>query len=255
MAQVAERQAGRLAAFQLAHSASPIRPARVGSGRGICSTSLPHVYGVGHLAPSREGHLWTAVLYAGPGAALSHVTAAHWRDLADFPGPVVHASTPRACASLPGIAVHSRRARLHREIVKGIPVTTVAQTALDVAASTSDLELVRKVLSEIEYRTGTLNADRLRVACGRGRRGSVRLAEALDAYDLRLAHTNGRLELGFYVFCEERTKRGVPLPECNVMVAGVRVDAYFRATRWSSSSTAMPTTGRRPSAGVTGATS
>ena len=124
--------------------------------------------------------------------------------------------------------MHGRRARLDRESSKGLPVTTLAQTVLDVAASTSDLKLVRKLLAEIEYRTGTLDADRLRVACGRGRRGSVRLAEALDAYDPRLAHTNGRLELGFYVFCEQRMERGVPLPECNVKVAGVRVDAYFR---------------------------
>jgi hypothetical protein len=170
-------------------------------------------------------------LYAGPGAALSHLTAAHSRDLADFPGPVIHVSTPRACASLPGIAVHGRRARLDREIVDGLPVTTVAQTVLDVAASTPDLKLVRNLLAEIEYQTGALDAERLRVMCGRGRRGSVRLAEALEAYDPRLAHTNGQLELGFYLFCEQRTERGVPLPECNVKVAGVRVDAYFRAHR------------------------
>ena len=86
------------------------------------------------------------MLYAGPGAALSHVTAANWRELAEFPGPVIHVSTPRACVSLPGIAVHGRRARLDREIVDGVPVTTVAQTVLDVAASTPDLVLVRKLL-------------------------------------------------------------------------------------------------------------
>jgi hypothetical protein len=160
------------------------------------------VYGVGHAAPSREAHLRAAVLYAGPDAALSHVTAAYGRELAEFPGPVIHVSTPRGCASLPGIAVHGRRMRVHREIVGGMPVTTVAQTVLDVAASTPDLVLVGKLLAEIEYRTGTLDADRLRVVCGRGRCGSARLAQALETYDPRLARANGRPELGFYVFGE-----------------------------------------------------
>jgi hypothetical protein len=228
LATLAARQAGRVGAFQLRRLGIGATTTARWTRAGHLYRVLPHVYGVGHLAPGREADLWAAVLYAGPYAVLSHVTAAHWRDLADFPGPVIHVSTPRSCASLAGIAVHGRRGRLDRQIVDGLPVTTVAQTVLDVAATTSDLKLVRKLLAEIEYRTGTLDADRLRVACGRGRRGSVRLAEALDAYDPQLAYTNGRLELGFYVFCEHRTERGMPLPECNVKVAGVRVDAYFR---------------------------
>jgi very-short-patch-repair endonuclease len=228
VAQVADRQAGRLAAFQLVHLGAADSTVHGWVRAGYLFKVGPRVYAVGHLAPSREADLWTAVLYAGPGAALSHVTAAHWRGLADFPGAVVHVSTPRACVSLPGIAVHGRRARLEREIVEGMPVTTVAQTVLDVAGSTSDLRLVRKLLSEIEYQTGTLHAERLRVVCGRGRRGSARVGEALETYDPQLARTNGRLELGFYSFCEQRTSRGIPLPECNARVGGVQVDAYFR---------------------------
>ena len=229
MAHVADRQAGRLAAFQLAHLGVADSTVHGWVRCGYLFRVAPRVYAVGHVAPSRDAALWTAVLFAGPGAALSHVTAAHWRRLADFPGRVVHVSTPRACASLPGIAVHGRRARLEREIVDGMPVTTIAQTALDVAASTPDLVLVRKLLAEIEYRTGPLDVARLRVVCRRGRPGSQRLNQALDAYDPRLARMNGRLELGFYMFCERRRRRGVPLPEVNVKVAGVRVDAYFRA--------------------------
>jgi very-short-patch-repair endonuclease len=229
VAAVAGRQAGRVAAFQLRHVGVGATTAARWTRAGYLYCVLPHVYGVGHLAPSRDADLWAAVLYAGPDAALSHVTAAHWRELAEFPGSVIHLSTPRACASLPGIAVHSRRGRLQREIVNGMPVTTVAQTMLDVAASTSDLKLVRKMLAEIEYRTGTLRVDRLRAVCGRGRRGSERLHVALDSYDPRLAHANGRLELGFYVFCEQRLRLGIPLPELNVVIDGVRVDAYFRA--------------------------
>jgi very-short-patch-repair endonuclease len=67
------------------------------------------------------------------------------------------------------------------------------------------------------------------MVCVRGRSGSARLGRALDTYDPQLARTNGHLELGFYASCERRIRRGVPLPECNVNVAGVRVDAYFRA--------------------------
>jgi hypothetical protein len=229
VARVADGQAGRLAAFQLSHLGVADSTVRGWVGAGYLLPVAPRVYAVGHLAPSRDADLWTALLYAGPGAALSHVTAAHWRELADFPGPVIHVSTPRACASLPGIAVHGRRQRLERQIVDGMPVSSLARTVLDVAASTPDLKLVRKLLAEIEFQSGPLDVDRLRVVCGRGRRGSERLRQALEAYDPRLAHTNGRLELGFYVFCEQRTERGVPLPECNAVVAGVRVDAYFRA--------------------------
>src|SRR4051794_31854498 len=38
----------------------------------------PGVYALGHKALSLEGRLLAAVLYAGPGAALSHASAAHW---------------------------------------------------------------------------------------------------------------------------------------------------------------------------------
>jgi very-short-patch-repair endonuclease len=229
VAALAERQAGRVATFQLRHLGVGATTAARWTRAGYLHHVLPRVYAVGHLAPSRGADLWAAVLYAGPDAALSHVTAAHWRKLADFSGPIIHVSTPRACASVPGIAVHGRRGCLDREIVDGIPVTTIPQTVLDVAGSTPDLVLVRKLLAEIEYRTGTLDADRLRVVCGRGRRGTARLAEALDAYDPKLARTNGRLELGFYVFCELRRHKGIPLPELNVSIHGVKVDAYFRA--------------------------
>jgi hypothetical protein len=229
VARVADRQAGRLAAFQLVHLGVADATVHDWVRSGYLFKVAPHVYAVGHVASSREADLWTAVLYAGPGAALSHVTAAHWRELADFPGPAIHVSTPRTSTSLPATIIHRRRAGLARQMVDGMPVTTIAQTVLDVAASTPDLVLVRKLLSEIEYRTGTLNVDRLRAICGRGRPGSGRLNQALDSYDPRLAHANGRLELSFYTFCERRQGKGIPLPELNVSIGGVRVDAYFRA--------------------------
>jgi Protein of unknown function (DUF559) len=59
------------------------------------------------------------------------------------------------------------------------------------------------------------------------RPGSARLNLALDHHEPRLAHTNGPLEDDFYLFCERRARKGVPLPECNATVHGIMVDAYF----------------------------
>jgi hypothetical protein len=76
VAAVAGRQAGRVAAFRLRHVGVGATTAARWTRAGYLYCVLPHVYGVGHLAPSREADLWAAVLYAGPDAALSHATAA-----------------------------------------------------------------------------------------------------------------------------------------------------------------------------------
>ena len=71
---------------------------------------LPGVYAVGAVAGTDESALFEAVLYAGPGAMLSHASAVHWRELIDHAPAQIHVSTPRRRTSLPGICVHSRRA-------------------------------------------------------------------------------------------------------------------------------------------------
>jgi hypothetical protein len=199
------------------------------TGAGYLYEVLPSVYGVGHAAPSREADLYSAVLWAGPGAALSHLTAAWWRGLVEFPGPLIHVTTPRRRLCPPGIRRHARSSRVQRVLVRRMPVTTLAETLLGLAACTPDLVLVRKALARIEYVDGMLDVGPLRAVCRRGRPGSGRLGQALDSYDPRLAHANGRLELGFYVFCERGQSKGIPLPELNVSIDGVTVDAYFRA--------------------------
>jgi len=220
---------GRVAAFQFAHLGVGRSTVHNWTRAGYLYEVLPTVYGVGHAAASREAELYAAVLCAGPGAALSHLTAAWWRGLVEFPGPVIHVTTPRRRACPPGIRLHARRSPVPRVLLRRIPVTTLAETLLGLAACTPDLMLVRKALARIEYVDGMLDVGPLRAVCGRGRPGSGRLNHALDSYDPRLAHANGRLELGFYAFCEHRQRKGIPLPELNVSIDGVMVDAYFRA--------------------------
>jgi hypothetical protein len=186
---------------------------------------LPRVYAVGHRAPSREADLWAAILYAGPGAMLSHATAAHWRGLIDHPPRVIEVTTPRKTKSITGVRVYARR-ELKREFHQRLAVTSIAQTMVDLAA-TSDPKLVRRALAVLDYRR-ELDADALHAMCRHGRPGSAGLRQALQAHRPQLAHTNGPLEEAFLEWCE-RWK--VPLPHFNMVVHGVIVDAYWPSAK------------------------
>src|SRR6202035_3119646 len=61
----------------------------------------PGVYGAFTGALSREVRLWAAVLYAGPGALLSHETAAEVLGLADRMCPVIHVTAASGPARRP----------------------------------------------------------------------------------------------------------------------------------------------------------
>ena len=94
---VADRQKGRVSAAQLA--AIGIKTVVVSQWvrQGYLLPVLPRVYAVGHRAKSVEADLVAAVLYAGPGAMLSHATALWWRGLIEHPPWPIQVSTPRRC--------------------------------------------------------------------------------------------------------------------------------------------------------------
>ncbi len=174
------------------------------------------------MAPSRQGDLWAAVLHAGPGAMLSHGTAAHWRGLIDYAPRLIEVSTPRKVHSPPGGRVHARRRDLSREFHRGIPVTTIPITLRDLAA-TSGPRVVDRALGQLDFQK-RLDVDALLMACGSGRRGATRLREAIEAYDPTRKYANGRLEEDFYALCQ---RRGLPLPRLNTHVHDIKVDAYW----------------------------
>jgi Protein of unknown function (DUF559) len=219
---LADRQAGRVAWWQLtAISVDPKTIGRLVAG-GYLSQVCPRVYAVGHRAPSVEADLWTAVLYAGPGAMLSHTTALWWRGLIDKQPRLIQVTTPRRCQSQPGIRVYGRRT-CERIVHKGLPTTSVEQALLDYAA-TAPIERVRYALANADYHK-VLDIAALRVIAGNGRAGSTKLREALKRHEPKLARTRSPLERLFLPLCE---KFGVPLPDdVNVLVAGVLVDAVW----------------------------
>jgi Protein of unknown function (DUF559) len=190
---------------------------------GYLYPRLPGVYAVGSPARTDESDLWEAVLYAGPGAMLSHGTAAWWRDLIDFPVRPMHVSTPRRKRSLPGIAVHGRRASLERCRHEEIPVTSVAQTVFDLAAQ-GELKLVRKALANLDY-AYSLHAPAIRAICGQGRSGSATLQWAIDNYEPLFAQTQSPFEDDYIELCESLD---IPKPDrISVRVLGIPVDAVY----------------------------
>lgn len=222
LGQIAGRQWGRVSAAQIAALGGDRRVVADWKRQGYLHRVLPRVYAVGHSAPSYEADLAAALLYAGPGAALSHATAAHWLGLLDKPPRKIHVSTPRRCRSARGVSVHCRRsqARIWR---RGLPVTPVPQILLDVAA-TEPRRRLRMTLANADYHD-LLELGAIEAALGRGRHGSAQLREALAQHQPRLARTKSGLEVAFLELCEFA---GIPLPETNEWVAGWEVDALFR---------------------------
>jgi very-short-patch-repair endonuclease len=95
----------------------------------------PGVYAVGHPTLTREGWWWAALLASGPGSVLvGRAAAAAWRLL---PGLSTLDVATRADAGRKLRGIRARRVALNDSEVTtylGLPVTTIARTALDVAA-------------------------------------------------------------------------------------------------------------------------
>src|SRR5205085_12535471 len=96
--------------------------------------------GVYSLVPrsllSRQGHWMAAVLACGPGAVLSHRTAAALHELRPTQRANIDVTVPsRSRRRHPGIDIHRSTTLTAADItiVNGIPCTTVARTMFDLA--------------------------------------------------------------------------------------------------------------------------
>jgi len=183
------------------------------------------VYAFGHASVPIEGRLVAALLHAGPGAILSHSTAAWWWKLIDKAPDFIEVSSSSRAASVPGVRVHHPR---HLECTRHrrFPVTPIPRTLVDFAAKAS-LTQVRLALAEADYRR-LLDVKAIEGALCPGRPGSTRLRYALERHQPRFARARSPLEIRFLLLCESA---GIPLPEVNVRVAGWKVDALWRRQR------------------------
>jgi very-short-patch-repair endonuclease len=189
--------------------------------RGVYAYGLPRL--------NWHGRALAAVLACGPGAVLSHRSAAALWDLVSGVGARVDVTTPGRRRGRNGVRLH-RAGTLDaddRVVREGVPATSVARTLLDLG----DVMPAARLAHVVE------RADRLRIldmraverVCARspGRRGlrplTVMLAEGRDPPD-----TRSSLERRFIDFCR---RQGLPTAAVNVTVAGHVVDALWPGAR------------------------
>jgi hypothetical protein len=186
----------------------------------------PGVYAVGHRILVPNGHRLAAVLACGAGAALSHSSAAAlhglWRTSARM-----HVTVPRTGPhSRPGLVVHRVRRLAGEEVtaVAGIPVTTVARTALDVAEEAPP-HIVASLLERME-RANVFDLSELNATIDRnpGRHGAKVLLGALDVE----APSARELQRRFLALCRDH---GLPEPEREVPIGPYHVDFLWRDAR------------------------
>src|SRR5262245_8618916 len=114
------------------------------------------IYAYGHDQLRVEGRRLAAVMACGPGAALSHRSAARLWGISQGSSALSDVTVPsqNGRRKRDGIRVH-RSARLAGDevtVVSGIPVTTLARTLLDLADVLSP-QALRRAITEAEYRS------------------------------------------------------------------------------------------------------
>jgi very-short-patch-repair endonuclease len=231
VARLAQRQHGVVARHQLE---------AIGLGRGAIAHRIAAgrlhrvhqgVYAVGHPVLTVNGRRMAAVLAAGPGAVLSHASAAALWDIRPTSATRIDISVRSAGgrAKRPGLRIHRTPTLRTDEITahQGIRVTSPARTLLDLASSLPRRALER-ALDEAEirdlYDRRALEAVALAHA---GERGARALAQAV-AQDGDPVLTDSALEEIMLALCEEQQ---LERPTPRAWVAGLRVDFLFAASR------------------------
>lgn len=191
-----------------------------------------NVYSVGPQPLTRRGRWLAAVLAKGPGAVLSHESAAALWGLAgdrrevDVTAPRGNQGRTRQA----GIRLH--RAKLSRDewmLREGIPVTTVPRTLFDLAEAVEPPRLVGAW--DEAGRLHLLRVAQVAAICDRhatrpARKRIEPLLTARQLYDDE--RRRSPLEDRFAAFC--RAHR-LPPPQTNVLVDGDEVDALWPAAR------------------------
>jgi very-short-patch-repair endonuclease/predicted transcriptional regulator of viral defense system len=184
--------------------------------RGVYAVGRPHV--------THEGRCMAAVLACGPGAVLSHMSAAAlWGIVPRIPALEVSVLTG-ARRRPEGITVHRRHGLASDEVTTchSIPVTSPIRTLIDIAARV-DREPLEAAINQAD-KLDLCDPERLRSALAEaaGQPGVRVLRTVLDRRTFTL--TDSELERRFLRIVRDL---GLPLPETGVYVNGFKVDFHW----------------------------
>jgi very-short-patch-repair endonuclease len=230
VAALARRQYGVVSIRQLrrlGYSHSSVRRAVV-SGR---LHRLHHgVFAVGHTNLSLEGRCLAAVLACGPRALLSHYSAGWLLGLISTRPVPVHVTTTLPRKKRGSIRIHHSRTLTDedRALERGIPVTSVARTALDLAGVLPFRSLRRLLRRSEELNAFDLPDFRSILTRNQGHRGAAPLSRALAIYEPpRLTRSEFERE-----FAAHAEKGGLPPFATNFNAAGYEIDVYWPELRF-----------------------
>jgi hypothetical protein len=210
--------------------------------RGLSDAAIAHRVASGRLVIVEQGVLafapvlrhddwgrWMGATLTAPDSVLSHYSAgAAWGfwslsrrwETVTRPG----CGGPRRHGGV--LVFRSSTLGPHCARLRGIPITSVPRTLLDLAAQVRDRALARAVREAVRLRLATVAELADCLGEHRGRRGSRRLAAALARYaGLPLERARSGAEVRAL---EIIRSAGAPLPRLNVRIAGEEADLSWR---------------------------
>jgi predicted transcriptional regulator of viral defense system len=190
------------------------------------------VYAVGHDRLCREARCLAAVLACGDGAVLSYRSAAAWWGLLQTDQALVDVTSPHGRHPIAGVRRHQARSLAAHDttIHDGVPITSVARTLLDLAATVRSDRLERALTQAERLQLYDHRAIADVLSRSNGHRGRTALTRATAAEP---KPTRSELEARFL---ELVRRAGLPEPQTNLpLVAldhpGTEVDFYWPTHR------------------------
>jgi very-short-patch-repair endonuclease len=231
VAAVAGRQHGTIAHGQLLAAGLSRTTVERWVAEGRLIRLYPGVFAVGHASLTRDGHRMAQVLAAGPDSCLTDRSGASVHGLLVDRRAVVDIATPRGGARNRASFVAHRRTLRPDEMttVRGIPVTTVERTLLDIAATGRPDDLTKALERAEELRLLDLRKLRRQIARSKGQRGVAKLRAAVDALEPEDPRKiRSKLERGVLRLIRQH---GLPEPQVNLWLFEWEVDLHWPELR------------------------
>jgi hypothetical protein len=209
------------------------------------------VYAVGHEDLTWEGRCMAAVLAAAPArVARGHqpIVASHWSaawiwEVARYRPGRVEVTAPKPRRSRRPYVVHCAvLAREERAVREGIPVTSLARTYLDLAATERERTVERILDRAAERHLLDLGPVRDLLARHPCHPGATKLEAALAIYRPKRKFTRSEFEQRFLELVREA---GLPEPAMNAFVVGHELDAWWEEERFGVELDSYATHGSR----------